>query len=183
MLTRGRPVSVSKLPLVLALSLRPHGDRSACSDAASPRNSGTFRIPAFSLRRSHTLEWPVCSTHRGLDSLEPTTARMPFDSWAYFYEASHLVASLFLGQERRRRGGKCSRTESCQCSISVAAFWGESRQAKVTHAAFLLLPFLLSCLTGELWVSQVISNKLTLFWVEERQLKGHKVTDGPHLFF
>lgn len=52
-----RPVSVSKLPLVLVASLGPHGDRSACADAASPgNNDSTFRISAFSLRRSHTLD-------------------------------------------------------------------------------------------------------------------------------
>lgn len=120
-----------------------HGDRSACSDAASLGTSGgTFRIPAFSPRRSHTREWPVCSTHRGLDSLERTTTRTPFNSLALFYEASHLTASLFLREERRRRGGKCSRTESCQCSISIAAFWGELQQVEVTLAAFLFLFFL-----------------------------------------
>lgn len=44
-----RPTSASKLPLVLAASLGPRGDSSACSDAASPGNSGgAFIIPAFS---------------------------------------------------------------------------------------------------------------------------------------
>lgn len=187
MLARRRPASVSKLPLVLAASLRPHGDKSACSDAASPGNSGgTFRIPAFSLRRSHTLDRPVCSTHRGLDSLEPTTARTPFDSSVLFYEASHLTASLFLGEERRRRGGKCSRTESCQCSISVAAFWGELRQAEVTHAAFLLFfspPPPLSAWLENFGCHRSFQTKLTLFWIEQHHLKGHKVLDGTHLFF
>lgn len=79
----------------------------------------------FSLRRSHTLNRPaLLGAQRPGFIIEAAMARTPFDSPALFYEASHLTASLFLGEERRRRGGKCSRTESCQCSISVAAWLG-----------------------------------------------------------
>lgn len=96
------PTSASKLPLVLAASLGPRGDSSACSDAASPGNSGSaFISPAFSPATSPpAVDTPDrCSPHRGQDSSGPAAARTPFDSPALFYEASHLTASLF--SERR----------------------------------------------------------------------------------